>query len=86
VRSDGKSLQVEFVDPDASAPITPRLDVEPMVPRGSDLTLARMMLQPTGASAERAALVAELQRLDSRFTDDSMGRARIGARGEDAAS
>ena len=33
VRSDGKSLQVEFVDPDASAPITPRLDVEPMVPR-----------------------------------------------------
>src|SRR6185503_6766485 len=49
VRSDGKSLQVEFVDPDASAPIAPRLDVEPMVPRGSDHTLARMMLQPTGA-------------------------------------
>jgi ATP-dependent Clp protease ATP-binding subunit ClpC len=69
VRSDGKSLQVEFVDPDASAPITPRLDV-PMVPGGPDLTLARMMLQPTGAPAERAALVAELQRVESRFTDD----------------
>jgi len=70
VRSDGRALQVEFVDPDASAPIAPRFDVEPMVPRGSDLTLARMMLQPTGAPAERAALVADLQRLESRLTDD----------------
>jgi ATP-dependent Clp protease ATP-binding subunit ClpC len=70
VRSDGKSLQVEFVDPDAPAQIAPRLDVESMVTAGSDLTLARMMLQPTGLPAERAALVAELQRLESRFTDD----------------
>jgi ATP-dependent Clp protease ATP-binding subunit ClpC len=70
VRSDGKSLQVEFVDPDAPAQIAPRLDVEAMVTAGSDLTLARMMLQPTGAPAERTALVAELQRLESRFTDD----------------
>ena len=86
VRSDGRSLQVEFVDPDASAPITPRLDVEPMVPGGTDLSLARMMLQPTGAPAERAALVAELQRVESRFTDDRWVGARIGARGANAAS
>jgi ATP-dependent Clp protease ATP-binding subunit ClpC len=70
VRSDGRSLQVEFVDPDAPAPIAPRLDVEPMVTGASELTLARMMLQPTGTPVERAALVAELQRLESRFTDD----------------
>jgi ATP-dependent Clp protease ATP-binding subunit ClpC len=70
VRSDGRSLQVEFVDPDAPAQMASRLDVEPVVAGDSELTLARMMLQPTGAPAERAALAAELQRLENRFTDD----------------
>jgi ATP-dependent Clp protease ATP-binding subunit ClpC len=70
VRSDGRSLQVEFVDPDAPAQMAPRLDVEPVVAGGSDITLARMMLQPTGVPAERASLVAELQRLEKRFTDE----------------
>ena len=70
VRSDGRSLQVEFVDPDSPAQLPPRLD-EPVVGADSDLTLARMMLQPTGAAAERAALAAELQRLEHRLTDDA---------------
>jgi ATP-dependent Clp protease ATP-binding subunit ClpC len=69
VRSDGRSLQVEFVDPDAPAQIPQRLD-EPVV-GGSDVTLARMMLQPTGTPAERSALVAELQRLEDRLTDQA---------------
>jgi ATP-dependent Clp protease ATP-binding subunit ClpC len=70
VRSDGRSLQVEFVDPDAPAQVATRLDVEAVVAGDSDVTLARMMLQPTGAPGERAALVSELQRLECRFTDD----------------
>jgi len=70
VRSDGRALQVEFVDPDASAPSAARLEVEAVVAGESDVTLARMMLQPTGTAAERAALLAELQRLERRFTDD----------------
>jgi ATP-dependent Clp protease ATP-binding subunit ClpC len=69
VRSDGRSLQVEFVDPD-TAQSAQRLDVEPVVVPGSDVTLARMMLQPTGAPAERTALVDELHRLEQRFSDE----------------
>ena len=70
VRSDGRSLQVEFVDPDAAANLAARFDVEPGVAVESDLTLARMMLQPTGAPAERTALLAELQRLEKRLSDE----------------
>jgi ATP-dependent Clp protease ATP-binding subunit ClpC len=68
VRSDGRALQVEFVDPDAAAHALPRLD-EPVVAGDSDVTLARMMLQPTGAPAERAVLLTELQRLEKRLSD-----------------
>jgi hypothetical protein len=46
------------------------LDVEPVVVVDSDVTIARMMLQPTGAPAERAALLAELQRLEKRLSDE----------------
>jgi ATP-dependent Clp protease ATP-binding subunit ClpC len=70
VRSDGKALQVEFVDPDAPSGSAPRLDAESAVGVDSALTLARMMLQPAGVAAERAALVAELSRLESRLTDE----------------
>jgi len=70
VRSDGRSLQVEFVDPDAPVPIAPRLDGEPALAGDSELTIPRLMLQPTGAARERDALAAELQRLEQRFTDE----------------
>jgi ATP-dependent Clp protease ATP-binding subunit ClpC len=70
VRSDGRALQVEFVDPDAPAAGSPRLDPEPLAVPDSALTLARMMLQPTGTAAERSALVAELHRLESSVADD----------------
>jgi ATP-dependent Clp protease ATP-binding subunit ClpC len=71
VRSDGRALQVEFVDPDAPAHhVAPRLDVEPVAAGDSDVTLARMMLQPTGVPTERAALAAELQRLEKRLSDE----------------
>jgi ATP-dependent Clp protease ATP-binding subunit ClpC len=69
VRSDGRALQVEFVDPDSPAHAVPRLD-EAVVAGDSDVTLARMMLQPTGAPAERGALLTELQRLEKRLSDE----------------
>ena len=68
VRSDGRAIQVEFVDPDAAAEPAPRLEAEPAVE--ARLTLPRMMLQATGAPEERAALAAELQRIEASLADD----------------
>ncbi|HEX2492554.1 MAG TPA: AAA family ATPase [Steroidobacter sp.] len=66
VRSDGRAIQVEFVDPDdggsASAPTEAS-----QVGSAGGATLARMMLQPSGSDAEAAELRAELQRLQARF-------------------
>ncbi len=67
VRSDRRAIQVEFVDPDAPAEPAPRLDSEPAVE--SRLTMARMILQATGAPEERAALVSELERIEARLAD-----------------
>ena len=66
VRSDGRAIQVEFVDPDAPADAEPRLEPEPTVESG--LTSARMILQATGAAEERAALVSELDRIERKLT------------------
>jgi ATP-dependent Clp protease ATP-binding subunit ClpC len=68
VRSDGRAIQVEFVDPDAAVEPAPRLEAEPAVE--ARLTLPRMMLQATGAPEERAALAAELQRIVASLADD----------------
>ena len=70
VRSDGRGLQVEFVDPDA--PDQPRAPIDVALPPIADatITLGRMMLQPAGSAAERAALAAEMTRLEASFTDD----------------
>ena len=46
VRSDGRAIQVEFVDPDAPPEPAPRLEPEPVAV--SSLTNARMMLQASG--------------------------------------
>ena len=69
VRSDGRALQVEFVDPDAPAESPARLEGESAAATASTITLARMMLHPTGASEEREALVAELARVEIRLSD-----------------
>ncbi len=52
VRSNGKAIEVEFVDPDAPAPA----DNEPAPPREASLAIAAMILQPLGQDAERKAL------------------------------
>ena len=70
VRSDGRGLQVEFVDPDAPGDASAAVDVvhDPMI--DATLTLARMMLQPAGSSAEYSALSAEMARLEGRLVDE----------------
>jgi ATP-dependent Clp protease ATP-binding subunit ClpC len=68
VRSDGKALQVEFVDPDAPTGGAHRFDADPAAVAA--LSVARMMLSPTGAAAERQALAAELDRLERELTGD----------------
>ena len=70
VRSDGRGLQVEFVDPDAPEDERRPLDVAPAGFADSTLTLGRMMLQPSGSAAEQAALAAEMARLEARLADD----------------
>jgi ATP-dependent Clp protease ATP-binding subunit ClpC len=62
VRSDGRALQVEFVDPDAPADSAPRSDAEPAGP--GTVSMPRMMVMPAGSAAEAAALAADLRRVE----------------------
>jgi ATP-dependent Clp protease ATP-binding subunit ClpC len=70
VRSDGKALQVEFVDPDApdtqERPASAASIAEDL---HAELTLPRLMLQPAGTAAARAALLAELHQLEARLEE-----------------
>jgi ATP-dependent Clp protease ATP-binding subunit ClpC len=67
VRSDGRAIQVEFVDPDAAVEQAPPLEPASAVDSGP--TLARMVLQPSGSADERLSLLAELRRIEDRVTD-----------------
>jgi len=66
VRSDGRAIQAEFVDPDldtASAPIIKPTHERP--------TLAEMILAPQGNDAERHALGAEIETCDATLASDA---------------
>jgi ATP-dependent Clp protease ATP-binding subunit ClpC len=56
VRSDGRAIQAEFVDPDADLPSA---RAEPAPAPGALPALASMMLAPAGSDAELAALERE---------------------------
>lgn len=61
VRSDGRAIKAEFVDPDADDGQEPTADFD----RNGELpSLADMILGPKGTDAELAALSTELDRLD----------------------
>lgn len=64
VRSDGKSVQVEFVDPDAESG-----EAATVPAPGTDTgpTLATMILQPEGTAAERDALERALKGVNERL-------------------
>ena len=70
VRSDGRALQVEFVDPDAPDGSSAPLETDALAESDASITLARMILQPTGNPAERVALAAELVRLERELCDE----------------
>jgi ATP-dependent Clp protease ATP-binding subunit ClpC len=60
VRSDGKAIQVEFVDPDADQPVA-------VTNTASGGSLAEIMLNPQGTVAERNLLDAEYTALAERM-------------------
>ena len=65
VRSDGKAIQVEFVDPDAE---TAQPAVAAAAPSG--LSLADIVLHPRGSEGERGVLEAEYRALAARLEGD----------------
>lgn len=68
VRSDGRGIQVEFVDPDApDDTVASEVPAAALHPR---ITLPRLILQPTGSEHEQSALSAELVRLESILVDE----------------
>ncbi|HTO81192.1 MAG TPA: AAA family ATPase, partial [Methylomirabilota bacterium] len=64
VRSDGKSLAVEFVDPDADAGSG---EAPPAAEPGAQVSLAAMILRPAGSTAEQAALAAAWADIEARL-------------------
>jgi ATP-dependent Clp protease ATP-binding subunit ClpC len=66
VRSDGRGIQVEFVDPNATAP---PVAVE-TAHSSAQLSVAKLMLQPEGSREEHVALQSELSRLEQRVASE----------------
>ena len=69
VRSDGRGIQVEFVDPDAPPELPPT--IEQHRPSTEGPTLERIILHATGTPDERRALAADLERMESRLSDSA---------------
>jgi len=62
VRSNGKAIEVEFVNPDAEEPAgVPE-------PAADSVSLASMILQPSGSAAEKGALAQNLSAIKTRLS------------------
>ncbi|MFN3623707.1 MAG: AAA family ATPase [Hyphomicrobium sp.] len=72
VRSDGRAIQAEFVDPDADG----ETDAV-TAPDGEPPLLAEMILSPQGSEAEHAALAAELERIDGVLSSAEWERRKL---------
>jgi len=66
VRSDGRAIQAEFVDPDLDENPARSLDVS-----GEQPALAEMILAPQGSDVERQALEVELASLEETIAADA---------------
>ena len=71
VRSDGRAIQVEFVDPDAPTDV-PKLTAE-RTP-AARMGLERILVQAAGNAEERQLLETELARMESRLADPAWTR------------
>jgi ATP-dependent Clp protease ATP-binding subunit ClpC len=79
VRSDGKSIQVEFVDPDAPAgEVEAPIDPAP----GAPVSLAGMILRPAGTVHEHQALVAAWLDIETRLASAEWTALRDQLRGK----
>lgn len=67
VRSNGKAIEVEFVDPDAE----PANDAAPEAEPDDDLSLAAIVLRQTGSPAERATLTAHWREVADALAGDT---------------
>jgi len=78
VRSDGRAIQAEFVDPDAEIPSP---EAEPVPTPGELPALASMILAPVGSDAELAALESESAAIEATMqaTEWEQLKARLSA-------
>ena len=67
VRSDGKTLRVEFIDPDAESETPPEVAVAEA--STTPLSVAQLMLHATGAANEQAFLAARVKEIVMRLED-----------------
>jgi ATP-dependent Clp protease ATP-binding subunit ClpC len=65
VRSDGRAIQAEFVDPDLDGPV-----LRPIPPDGEEPTLPAIILAPQGSSAELYVLHKALDRIGEDLAAD----------------
>jgi ATP-dependent Clp protease ATP-binding subunit ClpC len=74
VRSNGRAIEVEFVDPDAeppeAAPAAPTPEAES---EGGEVSLAAMIARPAGTARERAALAAAAAGIEARLAGAEWG-------------
>jgi ATP-dependent Clp protease ATP-binding subunit ClpC len=75
VRSNGKAIEVEFVDPDGSPDAGPDDEAEPApVEAGetkADTSLAAMILRPHGTADELSALMAALAAVEAKLAGEA---------------
>ena len=77
VRSNGKALEIEFVDPDAELPAP-----LPAAPSGKEESLGGMILEPRGSEEERAALDTAFARLETELAGADWNGAKQEAEAE----
>lgn len=79
VRSDGKALQIEFVNPDGDTKTDPATATNITHPVGSPRTLAQIMLASDGSEDEFAELSRQLHEIESRLSSADIDQIIAGA-------
>ncbi len=74
IRSDGRAIQAEFVDPDADSVLGAPASI---ADAGELPALAAMVLSPQGREAEHAALAAEIERIEAQLSAPEWERRKI---------
>lgn len=78
VRSDGESLQVEFIDPDADEPMASEADVADVADAASDTTIEQILLAATTPKAAPALLAEQMAAIRERVGSEDWASAKSG--------